>query len=140
MWFSKMFDEVPLDVSRDAAGEKQLRDFDSLVQLLNRLLTRAPEFNCTWMVGTPINAVLDYPMATEGGFAAFLDDKVNQKLKAILNQWGAFLKTEESAYVLSTAPNGWFGPKARRFFYRISPRDSALTHRRAPARAARLWR
>jgi len=61
-------------------------------------------------VGFPINAILDWPMETVGGYAAFLNANVNQHLKSILNEWGVFLKSQECCYVLSNDPRtGWFG-------------------------------
>jgi len=61
------------------------------------------------MVGVPINAVLDWPMGTASGHAFFLDPDVNRMLKKVLNVWGQFLKTEQSAACLGNDENGWFG-------------------------------
>lgn len=50
-----------------------------------------------------------------GGWAGFINDKVNVHIKAILDAWGTFLRSPESAYVLSDHPrNGWFGEDARK--------------------------
>jgi len=52
-------------------------------------------------------------MGTPGGFAAFLDDRVNTQLKRILNQWAVFLSSPDSRYVLSNdRRSGWFGRDA----------------------------
>lgn len=115
MFFHQMFEELPNDpyYHKDPTGAPQVRDYETMLMMMNYVLTRAPEFNTSGLVGFPINAILDWPMGTRGGFAAFLNDKVNAKLKAILNAWGDFLKTPASAKVLSTDDNGWFGPAAR---------------------------
>ena len=91
-----------------------MRDYRHMLRLVNGILTRAPEFNKTGMVGVPINAILDWSMATTSGYAAFLNARVNLKLKQILNEWARFLASAESAYVLNADPRkGWFGVDAR---------------------------
>lgn len=112
----------------DPTGNKQVRDYKHLLQILNHLLTTAP----TWtdaaanvgMVGVPINAVFDWPMGTASGHAFFLDPNVNKMLKKVLNVWGEYLKvitdpqnpytsnnfqSPASASCLGTDKNGWFG-------------------------------
>ena len=44
-------------------------------------MTSAPEYNNTDLVVVPINAILNWPMVTTAGFAAFLNDKVNTLFK-----------------------------------------------------------
>jgi phosphatidylserine decarboxylase len=43
------------------------------------------------------------------GHAAFLDPDVNRGIKKVLNQWGKYLLTPESAEVLGDHKLGWFG-------------------------------
>ena len=75
-------------------------------------MTTAPEYNKTSLVGFPINVILNRPMATNAGFAAFLNNKVNS-FKSILNYWGKFLSSSASCYVLTDHPRrGWFGGDA----------------------------
>ena len=76
-------------------------------------MTKAPEFNTTGLVGFPINAIFDWSMGTSGGFAAFLNEKVNKPLKKVLNEWAIFLSSKESCEVLNQDPKtGWFGKDA----------------------------
>lgn len=46
------------------------------------MLSTAPKWtdagHSVGMVGVPVNAIMDWPMATRAGFAAFQDPKVNQ--------------------------------------------------------------
>jgi len=49
-------------------------------------------------------------MATPTGFAFFTERRVNNLLKAILDKYGEYLKTEESCDVLVTSYGGWFSP------------------------------
>ncbi len=116
MQFSEMFKQVPGThrFQNDPMGRPQVRDYVHAIQLMNRILTQAPEFNKTGLVGFPINAILDWPMGTHAGTSVFLNEKVNRQLKKILNQWGAFLSSPESTSVLNDDPEtGWFGRDAQ---------------------------
>ena len=115
MFFTQMFDEVPANKSETLNGLPQVRDYRHMLRLFNVILTHAPDFDETGFVGFPFNAILDWSMATEGGWAGFVNEKVNCHLKAILDQWGRFLKSSDSTYVLSADPrNGWFGEDAQK--------------------------
>jgi phosphatidylserine decarboxylase len=115
MLFHQMFEQIP-HRSRfhdDPTGRPQVRDYNLMLKLISSILKTAPEFNKTGLVGFPINAILDWPMGTSGGFAAFLNDKVNAQLKKILNAWATFLGSPDSCYVLDDDPeSGWFGRDA----------------------------
>jgi phosphatidylserine decarboxylase len=116
MFFNQMFDELPRKPPFDktSIGTKQIRDYHHLIELLNAIMTMAPEFDKTVMVGCPISVILDWSMGTTGGFAAFVNEKVNRHLKKVLNEWGTFLRSEDSRYVLSSdARKGWFGEDAK---------------------------
>lgn len=115
MLFSQMFEGLPRDPAyrQTPAGTPQVRDWMHMLELINAIMTTAPAFDTTGLVGFPINAILDWPMATPGGFAAFLNEKVNAQLKKILNAWGTFLSSPDSRYVLGADPeHGWFGRDA----------------------------
>lgn len=115
MLMSSMFDEIPnkKPYRDDPTGGRQIRDYPHMLQLLNHLMTTAPhwtdEAEHVGMVGLPINAVLDWPMGTPSGYAAFLDPTVNAMLKKVLDAWGKFLSSPESAeQVLHERSRGWF--------------------------------
>lgn len=115
MLFSQMFTQVPQwgKFSKNPAGEPQVRDYQQMLRLLNLIMTQAPEFNQTGLVGFPINAIFDWSMATPGGYAAFLNQKVNRHLKIVLNEWSRYLGSKDSCAVLSNDPKtGWFGKDA----------------------------
>lgn len=110
-----MFDQVPKKkpYSKDPTGNRQVHDYEHMLQLLNHILTTAPSWNDkshrVGLVGLPINALLDWPMGTSSGFAVFLDPEVNAMFKKVLNAWGEFLRSPASAEVLGADSSGWFG-------------------------------
>ena len=84
-----------------------------MIVIINFIMTKAPEFNKTGLFSFPINVILNWPMATTAGFAAFMNDKVNRLFKNILNYWAEFLSSPDSCCVLSKDPRrGWFGEDA----------------------------
>lgn len=117
MLFHQMFDQVPRKAhyNNNPAGKPQVRDYQHMLQLINQIMTKAPEFNESGLVGFPINAIIDWPMGTEAGASAFLNPKLNAQLKKLLNQWAVFLDSPDSRYVLSDDPrSGWFGEDAQK--------------------------
>ncbi|MFA8435111.1 MAG: phosphatidylserine decarboxylase family protein [Marinifilaceae bacterium] len=114
MLFYMMFEQIPHKPPyfQTPTHKPQVRNYKHMLQLLNAIMTKAPEYNDTGLVGFPINAILDWPMGTIGGFSAFLNEKVNRQLKKILNEWARFLGSKDSCYVLNRNSNGWFGPSA----------------------------
>jgi phosphatidylserine decarboxylase len=98
---------------KDPTGKPQVRDYVHMLQLLNTIMTHAPEFDRTGLVGCPINTIFDWSMGTAAGTAIFLNERVNAQLKQVLNTWGRFLSSADSAYVLNDHPHkGWLGADA----------------------------
>lgn len=125
MYFSQMWDEIPLKrpYDRDPTGTKQIRDYVHMLDVLNHIFTRAPEWTdaaeSVGMVGVPMCAVFDYAMGTPryvqlvcagrpgpakfylhwiiSGHAAFLDPDVNKMLKKVLIEWGKLLSVRPSS-------------------------------------------
>ncbi|CAI7596498.1 unnamed protein product [Penicillium glandicola] len=120
MLLTSMFNEVPRTkrYSQDPTGSPEIRDYSHLLHVINHLLTTAPSWtdksHRVGLVGLPINAVLDWPMGTPSGYAAFLDPEINAMLKKILNAWGEYLRSPASAGVLNDTSHGWFGHTGRR--------------------------
>ncbi|KAL2015591.1 hypothetical protein VTK56DRAFT_5203 [Thermocarpiscus australiensis] len=118
MYFTAMWDEIPRKppYAKDPTGKRTIRDFKHFLDVLNHIFSKAPEWTDAaagvGMVGVPMCALLDYPMGTPSGHAAFLDPDVNRMLKKILNEWGKLLQSPESAYVLDTRPECWFSEHA----------------------------
>lgn len=115
MFFTQMFNQVPADKTKSPVGLPQVRDYQHMLRMSNVILTHAPSYDESGLVGFPFNAILDWSMATVGGWAAFINDKVNVHIKALLDEWGMFLRSHESTYVLTDDPkNGWFGADAKK--------------------------
>lgn len=116
---NSMFEQIPSKkpYSNDPVGHRQVRDYEHMLMLFNHILTSAPEWSDSsygiGMVGTPFNAILDWPMGTPSGFAFFLDPDVNKMLKKVLNTWAEYLSSPDSAYVLSNNSIGWFSDHGR---------------------------
>ncbi len=105
-----MFDEAALMRSQTPLGTPEVKDFDEFLMLLNFIMTQAPEYTeCPdsqgedepcGLIGFPINALLDWPMATSFGYDFFANSLVNQQFKKILNYWSEYLVSEDSRKVL----------------------------------------
>lgn len=113
--FNSMFEQIPSKkpYSTDPTGHRQIRDPEHMLRLLNHIITTAPGWNdrsfAVGLVGLPMNALLDWPMATPSGWAVFLDPQINSMFKKVLHVWGEFLRSPESAKVLDERSDGWLG-------------------------------
>jgi phosphatidylserine decarboxylase len=111
MYVDEMIDQVPRNRQY---RKRHLESAPQLLQLINEVLTMAPEFSEDAMVVLPLGAILDWTMGTSAGFAAFRDRRINAMLKKILSVWCDFLSSGDSRYVLNDTPSGWKGEAARR--------------------------
>ena len=85
-----------------------------MLTICNAILTKAPDWHrIRGTFALPFNSVLNWPMATKAGFAAFTNPKVNERFGKILNIWAEFLDSPASRYVLHSEERGWFSPEAR---------------------------
>jgi phosphatidylserine decarboxylase len=114
MYFTQMFEEQPNIPIDPNWGDIKLDNYYEMLVVINHVLSTAPTFNQTDMVGFPINAILDYPMITPAGLAAFATQKVNDMFCKVLAVWTLFLDSEASRYVLNDSPTGWLNPDARK--------------------------
>ena len=98
MYVTQMIEQVP---HAKQYSKRHLENVDQMLRLMNEVIGRAPEYNETGLVGTPLNAVLDWCMGTPAGFAAFRYPPINAMLCKILNVWCEFLSSPASLYVLN---------------------------------------
>ncbi|OQV02280.1 hypothetical protein CLAIMM_07505 isoform 2 [Cladophialophora immunda] len=118
MLFESMFEQVPnkepYNNDPRGQGHPEVRDYNHMLRVINHILTTPPSWSESsarvGLVGLPFNALFDWPMGTASGYAAFLDPDVNKMLKKVLNAWGDYLRSPESAKVLEKDAEGsWFG-------------------------------
>jgi len=112
MYFTQMFEQQPAFPVPPGSGDVKIKNYNQMLVVINHVLTSAPEFNKTEMVGFPINAILDFPMITRAGLAAFLSPKVNAMFKKVLKVWTQYLDSPDSRSVLNTSETGWLSPAA----------------------------
>ncbi len=124
MYLNQMIADVP---NRKKYRHRHLSSVEEMLTLINAVLTQAPEYNTTALVGTPLNAILDWAMGTPAGFAAFRNDAINAMFKKILDAWREFLSSPDSRYVLNDGPTGWKSPGAAKAIqidqYQYDPDD-----------------
>ena len=104
MYLEQMITEVP---KAKKYRRRHLRSVDQMLTLMNEVLTQAPDYNATSLVGAPLNAILDWAIGTPAGFAAFRNVAINAMFKKILDVWCEFLSGPDSRYVLNDGPSGW---------------------------------
>lgn len=102
---------------KDPTGKPQIHDLDTLFKLIDVIIDTAPEYmkpgaQGRGLIGFPINAILDWCMGTQAGYAFFLNEKVNSCLNKILKKWCEYLNSPASAEVLNTSETGWLCDKA----------------------------
>jgi phosphatidylserine decarboxylase len=124
LYLTEMIDQVP---HTKPYTQRHLRSVEQMLELIDAVLTEAPEYNDTELVGAPLNAILDWAMGTPAGFAAFRDERVNAMIRKVLRAWAEFLDSPDSLYVLNDSPTGWKSPAAMRAVgmdqYRYDPDD-----------------
>lgn len=77
--------------------------------MMNQILGEAPFYGD---LGPPFYMILYEAMNTDGGFTAFLADKLNAQFKKIFDAWAEFLVSPDSTAVLTSEDGGWFSPAA----------------------------
>ncbi len=107
--------------------QRHLWSVDQMLTLINEVLTQAPDYDTTALVGVPLNAIVDWAMGTPAGFAAFRNDAINAMFKKVLEAWRDFLSGPDSRYVLNDGPAGWKSPAAAKAIdidqYQYDPND-----------------
>ena len=109
MYLTLMIEQIPKNKKYNAF---RLKNIDDMLNKLNKVLTVAPDYNETKLVGTPLSAIIFETMGTPAGLAAFRNYKINAMFKKILKAWTKFLNSPKSRYVLNSGKNGWFSKNA----------------------------
>ena len=138
MLFSLMLSEVPL--SEDPVHRPEITTIPDLLLALDQVLISAPSWSdpdTGNILAAPINTILNWPMATKAGFAAFLNADINEHLQRILTHWAHFLSTPESC--VSLTPDCWFSPAARSMPGMRNFQDTYICDPAAPHMGFRSW-
>ncbi|OEC42191.1 phosphatidylserine decarboxylase family protein [Aeromonas sp. DNP9] len=131
-----MFDEAWQHKHRTPLGQVEVRSFEEFLLLLNGIMTTAPEayqdvqsHEPAGLIGFPINALLNWPIATVAGYGFFANELVNQQLRKILGYWANFLQSPASRYVLTESVSPldrqtlivpWLGDVAKREMVKVA--------------------
>lgn len=117
MLFNQMLSEVPNKppYDKDPSLQPEIRDVETLLITIDYQIEHYITYNDSPQIGTPINAILDWPMGTKAGFAAFLRDDVNACFEKILKYWADYLQDENRDSIASviTSQGGWISDAAQ---------------------------
>ncbi|EGN97311.1 hypothetical protein SERLA73DRAFT_92387 [Serpula lacrymans var. lacrymans S7.3] len=114
IYFQQGFEQLVRE-NNDAQDRNYVNNYTTMLHLMNDTIQQAPAFVQSGegnVIGVPLYAILDSIMNTTGGFAAFVNPKVNLQLYNVLTYWSNYLVTPDSRHVLTDADEGWFGLKA----------------------------
>jgi hypothetical protein len=81
---------------------QKIQNYDDMLSAMNVVLGEALFY------GPPFYMILYEAMNSDGGFTAFLADKLNSQFKKIFDVWAQFLGSPRSAGVLTEKEGGWF--------------------------------
>ena len=107
-----MFKEQPRFASPPGSGDVKIQNYQQMLVVINHVLTTAPEYNDTGMVGFPINAILDFPMITSAGLAAFRLQSLNDMLRKVLAVWTGVPRRRQIPVRLERYPD-WMAEPGR---------------------------
>jgi phosphatidylserine decarboxylase len=107
-YMNTMISSIP-NINRYKNHPKTLEE---LFKKLNNVLTEAPEFNKSALVGIPLSEILLWTLGSPEGFAAYRRDKINDMFREVLYEYKKFLDSPASRYVLNKSNSGWFGKEA----------------------------
>lgn len=116
----QMIDQALEYDENDPTGSPQITSYKIMLKMIDYIISTAPEYvppeekEKRALIGFPINAILDWCMGTQAGYAFFLDERVNKHFENILKAWCKYLCSKESAYVLNKNEEngGWLCDKA----------------------------
>lgn len=111
MYITEMIKQIP---KNPKYNQHRIKDVEQLLDLLNEVLTVAPDFNKTALVGTPFSAILIWTMGTPAGFAAYRYQAINLMFKKLLGAWQEFLNSDKSLYVINDSAHGWKSTAAQK--------------------------
>ena len=115
MQYTQMFTEALPPGSKLSLEDKVIKNYDEMFVYVNYVMKHyTPTFSDSGLVGFPINAILNWPMGTTNGYAAFLNEKANGYWRRVINKWqDDVLATGRSLHVLTNVDEkSWFSKPA----------------------------
>ncbi|BCS19886.1 uncharacterized protein APUU_20318A [Aspergillus puulaauensis] len=118
--FEKAFREIPNRFlqgsgSSDAA---HVGDYRSLVNAIDQAIKTVPHWasadETERIIGCPMNEAMIWFMNTRTGSLILSRKDINRYLLAILNRWGQYLSSPDSAKAIGTQEGGWISNDALR--------------------------
>jgi len=110
MYVAEMIEQVP-------APYKKITSIEELLQALNYIIQRAPQYNPDPSKGNffPVSALFVRMMYTPAGLDAMRNAAFNNALANILQAWCAYLDSPASQDVLNEGEFGWLSPSAYQY-------------------------
>lgn len=117
MYVDQMIEQAHV-IQREHGVPETIRDRYEMLNALNRIRMTAPLYNAdpSKRNAFPMSSLFAYMMATTAGFAAFRDQRINEAIRKILQEWCAFLNGPDSRAVLNEGETGWLSPAAVKEF------------------------
>ncbi len=117
MLASKMVSQAYKYDEKDPYGKPEVKNYKMMLRLIDYIMNTAPEYmqesaQGRGLIGFPINAVLDWCMGTQAGYAFFLEKRINACFQNILTAWCSYLNSADSTSVLNSDSNGWLCKEA----------------------------
>ncbi len=107
MYVTQMIDQVH-------PKHRHIHNIPQLLTALELISTTAPEYNPVPadQNSFPMSTLFTYMMMTRSGEAAFRNVAFNEAIRAILQEWCAYLDSSASQSVLNEGEYGWLSPPA----------------------------
>ncbi|MEX0385817.1 phophatidylserine decarboxylase associated domain-containing protein [Spiribacter onubensis] len=109
---NRMIEQVPEAI-------RPARNVDELLGIMNGIIHKAPEYQAPSHF--PMSALFVQMMYTPAGEYLLTNRELNAALKAVLDEWKAYLDSPDSVHVLNRE-NGWLSPES----YRENDLDSFI--------------
>ncbi|KAF9055759.1 phosphatidylserine decarboxylase [Panaeolus papilionaceus] len=116
----ELFEQVFLQAAR-VPGIPAIENLDELLHQIDSVIAHAPPFvhatdehgnELAEPVGVPLFLLFDLLINTQAAYDLFRMPAFNVAMKRLLDAWGEYLTSPDSASVLTDAPGGWFSPVA----------------------------
>lgn len=90
-----------------------IADIQTLLSMMNHIIGRAPPFEKEKSKRNffPMSSLFVYMMYTKAGIVAFKNEKFNNAIRAVLQEWCDYLDSPASTSVINRT-NGWLSPDA----------------------------